>query len=76
MIVLLASSGIRQGDARDLTLKDLIGSLSKYTKITLEDLKDIDTLKENLPDKIGPLVWRKWMQKGKKWFTFFSTPKA
>jgi integrase len=76
MIMLLASSGIRQGDARGLTLKDLIVSLSKYAEINLEDLKNIDKLKDDLPQKIGPLVWRKWMQKGKKWFTFFSTPES
>lgn len=76
MIMLMASSGMRQGDIRQLTLQHLVYSLSRYVKIDVTDLADIGKLNEILPKIIGPLTWRKWMQKKKRWYTTFSTPES
>lgn len=76
MIILMASSGMRQGDIRQLTLQHLVDSLSRHVKIDVTDLANIEKLSEKLPKIIGPLTWRKWMQKKKRWYTTFSTPES
>lgn len=75
-IILLASSGMRQGDVRSLTLQHLINSLEKYVKLTLNDLFNIGEVVDLLPEKHGPLVWNVWMQKTNKYYTTFSTPES
>lgn len=76
LIILLASSGMRQGDARTLTLKHLANAIKEYVKIDTKDLADIDEIKDLLPEKIGPIRWDKWMQKKKRYYTTFSTPES
>lgn len=76
IILLLASSGMRQGDCRGLTLKHFINALKKYVKLSLTDLKDISYVRELLPEKIGPLWWTIWMEKKKRYYTCFSTPES
>lgn len=76
IIVLLASSGMRQGDLRTLTLQHLVDSIKDYAKITVMDLYDIGELKEKLPETIGPLRWDKWMEKKRRYYTTFSTPES
>lgn len=76
LIVLLASSGMRQGDARTITLKHLINSLKEYAKINVNDLVDIEEIRYKLPEKIGPIRWDKWMQKKRRYYTTYSTPES
>lgn len=76
MIVLMASSGMRQGDCRGLNLKNFVDTLSEYAKIKINDLADIGHVREMLPDKVGPLTWNIWMEKGKRHYTCFSTPES
>lgn len=76
LIILLASSGMRQGDARTLTLKHLTNSLKDYAKIRVNDLVDIEEVRYKLPETIGPIRWDKWMQKKRRYYTTYSTPES
>lgn len=76
IIILLASSGMRQGDARSLTLKHLVNALNEYAKIKVEDLSDIGAVRDMLPEQVGPLRWDMWMEKKKRYYTCFSTPES
>jgi integrase len=76
IIMLLASTSMRQGDCRALTLKHFINALKKYVKLQLDDLRDIKHLRELIPENIGPLWWTIWMEKKKRYYTCFSTPES
>ncbi|MEN6593155.1 MAG: site-specific integrase [Methanobacterium sp.] len=76
IIILLATTGMRQGDLRNLTLKDLCEALKEYIRVDPEDFKDIEKIREQLPKTFGPLTWHYFMQKGAKWQTTFSTPES
>lgn len=76
MIVLMASSGMRQGDCRGLTLKNFVDTISEYADIGMNDLTDVTYVREMLPDTVGPLTWNIWMQKRKRYYTCFSTPES
>ncbi len=76
MIVLLASTGMRIGDLKALTLGNFVDSISEYIQIEVSDLADIDNVIKKLPKVIGPLTWTIWNQKNKKIYTTFSTPES
>jgi integrase len=75
-IILLASSGMRQGDARSLILEQLVNALNMYAEIKVNDLSNIGEVKDLLPKTIGPIRWDFWMEKKKRKHSCFSTPES
>lgn len=76
MIILMASSGMRQGDCRNLRLKNFVDCISEYIKIDVNELTDMDHVIQKFPEQIGPLTWHYQMQKNRQFHTCFSTPES
>lgn len=59
IIVLMSSSAMGRSEIINLTIQDLVDSVSKYQQITLKDLQSIGEIRKELVANVeGPLTWK------------------
>jgi len=71
IILLNCSSGMGQSEIINLTLGHFQYAISRYTKLTLDELIDMDETLE-----VGPLIWKLKRIKTSGEYTTFSTPES
>jgi integrase len=77
IIVLMSSSAMGRSEISNLTIQDFLNSISKYAKLSLNDMTDVGEIRYKLTDKqVGPLIWKIQRIKTGLNYTTFSTPES